>query len=156
LMNKKAAVKIIPHPSFSKVSVALPEIGKFTYEAENFDWLVDSPFEIGNHEELEFEALGIKHRIANYSNEPLRYDREKLLADYKKVVLASHNVFGGNHPSKEYLFIIHHLPGAGGGLEHLNSTTCMTSPNVYSDPARYESFLGLLAHEYFHLWNVKR
>lgn len=156
LMNKKSSVKIIPHPSFAKVAVALPEIGKFTYEAENFDWLVDSPIEIGNHEELEFEALGIKHRIANYSNEPLRYDRDKLIADYKKVVLASHNVFGGKHPSKEYLFIIHHLPGAGGGLEHLNSTTCMTSPNAYSDPARYESFLGLLAHEYFHLWNVKR
>lgn len=156
LMNRKSLVKIIPHASFSKVSVALPEVAKNAFEAENFDLLVDSPFEIGNHEILEFEALGVKHRIANYSLEPLKYDREKLIRDYKRVVIGSHNVFGGKHPCKDYLFIIHHLAAGGGGLEHLNSTTCQTSPQVYQNPARYESFLGLLAHEYFHLWNVKR
>lgn len=156
LMNKKSLIKIIPHASFSKVSVALPEVSKNTFEAENYDLLVDSPFEIGNHEILEFEALGVKHRIANYSAEPLIYDKEKLIRDYKRVVIGSHNVFGGKHPCKDYLFIIHHLAAGGGGLEHLNSTTCQTSPQVYQNPARYESFLGLLAHEYFHLWNVKR
>jgi len=156
LMNKKSLVKIVPHASFEKVSVALPEVSKNAFEAENYDLLVDSPFEIGNHELLEFEALGVKHRIANYSMEPLRYDRAKLIEDYKKVVTGSHNVMGGKHPCKDYLFIIHHLAAGGGGLEHLNSTTCQTSPRVYQDPARYESFLGLLAHEYFHLWNVKR
>lgn len=156
LMNKKSLVKIIPHASFAKVSVALPEVSKNAFEAENYDLLVDSPFEIGNHEILEFEALGVKHRIANYSMEPLNYDRNKLIEDYKKVVIGSHNVMGGKHPCKDYLFIIHHLAAGGGGLEHLNSTTCQTSPLVYQNPARYESFLGLLAHEYFHLWNVKR
>lgn len=156
LMNKKSLVKIIPHASFEKVSVALPEVSKNAFEAENYDLLVDSPFEIGNHEILEFEALGVKHRIANYSMEPLNYDRNKLIEDYKKVVIGSHNVMGGQHPCKDYLFIIHHLAAGGGGLEHLNSTTCQTSPFVYQSPARYESFLGLLAHEYFHLWNVKR
>lgn len=156
LMNKKSLVKIIPHATFEKVSVALPEVSKNAFEAENYDLLVDSPFEIGNHEILEFEALGVKHRIANYSMEPLNYDRNKLIEDYKKVVIASHDVMGGKHPCKDYLFIIHHLASGGGGLEHLNSTTCQTSPRVYENPARYESFLGLLAHEYFHLWNVKR
>ncbi|ADQ16671.1 peptidase M61 domain protein [Leadbetterella byssophila DSM 17132] len=156
LMNKKHLVKIIPHASFSKVSVALPEVSKNAFEAENFDLLVDSPFEIGNHEILEFEALGVKHKIANYSLEPLVYDRAKVIEDYKKIVTASHSIFGGKHPCKEYLFIVHHLPGAGGGLEHLNSTTCMTSPDAYQNPGKYEGFLGLIAHEYFHLWNVKR
>jgi len=157
LMNKKALVKIIPHAGFAKVSVALPEVAKNAFEAENYDLLVDSPFEIGNHEILEFEALGVKHRIANYSMEPLSYDRNRLIEDYKKVVTASHSVFGGKHPCKEYLFIIHHLAsGGGGGLEHLNSTTCQTSTLAYQSPARYEGFLGLLSHEYFHLWNVKR
>jgi predicted metalloprotease with PDZ domain len=156
LMNKKSVVKIIPHQNFKKVSVALPEVAPNTFEAENFDLLVDSPFEIGNQEILEFDALGVKHKIANYSLVPLQYDRAKLIEDYKKIVIASHNVFGGNHPCKEYLFIIHHLPNIGGGLEHLNSTTCQTTPDAYQNPARYESFMGLLAHEYFHLWNVKR
>lgn len=156
LMSKKSVVKIVPHESFKKVSVALPEVAPNTFEAENYDLLVDSPFEIGNQEILEFEALGVKHKIANYSLVPLEYDRQKVIEDYKKIVVASHSVFGGKHPCKEYLFINHHLPNIGGGLEHLNSTTCQTSPDVYQNPARYESFMGLLAHEYFHLWNVKR
>lgn len=156
LVNRKSLVKIIPHASFARVSVALPEVEKNAFEAEDLDLLIDSPFEIGNHEVLEFEALGVKHRIANYSMEPLKYDKDKLIRDYKRVVIGSHNVFGGKHPCKDYLFIIHHLAAGGGGLEHLNSTTCQTSPHIYQNPARYEGFLGLLAHEYFHLWNVKR
>lgn len=156
LMDKKASVRIIPHESFNKVSVALPEIAKNVFEVENFDLLVDSPFEIGNHEELEFEAVGVKHRIANYSVVPLNYNKEELLEDYKKVVTAAHSVFGGKHPSEEYLFIVQHLTAGGGGLEHLNSTTCQTSQQTYTNPFAYRSFLGLLAHEYFHVWNIKR
>lgn len=156
LMDKKCLVKIQPHASFAKVSVALPEVAKNSFEAENYDLLVDSPFEIGNQEILEFEALGVKHTIANYSMEKLNFDEQKVLEDYKKVVEASHSIFGGQHPCKDYLFIIHHLPNIGGGLEHLNSTTCQTSPNAYANQSAYNGFMGLVAHEYFHLWNVKR
>jgi predicted metalloprotease with PDZ domain len=154
--SKMCILKVKPHASFKNISVALPKIEENTFEVENYDLLVDSPIEIGNHEILEFEALGIKHKIANYSNTALIYDKEKLLADYIKVVEASASVVGEKHPCESYLFIIHHLPGIGGGLEHLNSTTCQTSPDVYQNEAKYKSFLGLLAHEYFHLWNVKR
>ncbi len=155
LANKKSHLTIIPHESFSKVSIELPEIGKNKFEVENFDLLVDSPGEVGNHEVLEFEAAGVKHRIANYSNVKLEYDKQKLISDYKKVVEGALSVVG-EHPCKSYLFIIHHLPGIGGGLEHLNSTTCHTTPNAYKTESGYRSFMGLLAHEYFHLWNVKR
>jgi predicted metalloprotease with PDZ domain len=62
----------------------------------------------------------------------------------------------GESPLDRYLFIIHHQPGIGGGLEHLFSTTCHTSPNAYATEASYKGFFGTLAHEYFHLWNVKR
>lgn len=156
LMKERALIKVIPHESFKTVSVALPEIAKNTFEASDFDLIVDSPIEIGNQEILTFESMGVKHTIANYSVEKLIYDKKKVLEDYKKIVEASATVFGGPHPCKEYLFIIHHLPGIGGGLEHLNSTTCQTSPDVYGNSDKYVGFLGLLAHEYFHLWNVKR
>ena len=90
-----------------------------------------------------------------YSNQPLVYDKEKVISAYKKVVNAATEVVG-EHPCEEYLFIIHHLPGIGGGLEHLYSTTCQTSPTAYSSERAFRGFMGLIAHEYFHLWNVKR
>ncbi len=52
--------------------------------------------------------------------------------------------------------MIHQLPGIGGGLEHLNSTTCQTNPDAFSSIADFKNSMGLFAHEYFHLWNVKR
>lgn len=156
LMNQKSALKVIPHQSFEKVSVALPIISKNTFEVENFDILVDSPIEVGNQDVIEFETMGVKHTIANYSLVKLNYDKDQLVSDYKKVVEAAASVVGGVHPCKNYLFIVHHLPGIGGGLEHLNSTTCQTSPEAYETRDKYIGFLGLIAHEYFHLWNVKR
>lgn len=156
MMNEKSILEVVPHKSFSKVSVALPEVSKNSFEVLDFDTLVDSPIEIGNQDIIEFESMGVKHTIANYSLQPLNYDKKQVAADYKKVVEAAATVIGGPHPCKNYLFIIHHLPGIGGGLEHLNSTTCQTSPEAYENRDKYIGFLGLIAHEYFHLWNVKR
>lgn len=153
--NKPASLKIIPFSKWEKVSTALKETGKFTYQIQNLDELIDSPIEIGNHEILTFESMGVKHTIANYSNQKLMYDEKELIETYKKVVEASASVVG-EHPCKEYLFIVHHLPNIGGGLEHLYSTTCQTSPNAYLTDKSFKDFMALIAHEYFHLWNVKR
>ncbi len=155
LMNEKATLTVKPHPSFKKVSTALKNVSGFNYLINSFDELVDSPIEIGNHELLYFEAAGVKHTIAMYSNQPLNYDENEVLDAYKKVVNAATSVVG-EHPCEDYLFIVHHLPGIGGGLEHLNSTTCQTSPAAYSSERAFRGFMGLIAHEYFHLWNVKR
>ncbi|MDP5122054.1 MAG: peptidase M61, partial [Spirosomaceae bacterium] len=155
LMKEKAILTVKPHASFSKVSTAFKNINGFNYEINSFDELVDSPIEIGNQELLYFDAAGVKHTIAMYSNQPLSYDKKEVLAAYKKVVNAATSVVG-EHPCKEYLFIVHHLPGIGGGLEHLYSTTCQTSPAAYASERAFRGFMGLIAHEYFHLWNVKR
>lgn len=156
LLSEKSIVNVIPHKSFSKVSTALEILKNNQFISKDFDTLVDSPIEIGNQEILEFEALGVKHTIANYSIVPLVYDREQVISDYKKVVEAAASIVNEKHPCNNYLFIIHHLPGIGGGLEHMFSTTCHTSPDVYQDATKYLSFMGLIAHEYFHLWNIKR
>ncbi len=155
LMHSESELKINPHESWSTISTALPASGKNIFLVKDFDTLVDSPIEIGNHEVLEFEALGIPHKIAMFTTEKLNYDKEKLLSDYKKLVEAATSVVGES-PLDNYLFIIHHQPGIGGGLEHLFSTTCQTRPQAYDSEKAYKSFFGLLAHEYFHLWNVKR
>ncbi len=156
LMKEPLSVNIQAHSSFKKISVALPEIDKAVFKAENFDLLVDSFFEIGNQDILTFDYQGITHTIANYSVVPLNYDANTVIEAYKKVVKSAHDVIGGTHPCKNYLFVVHHLPNIGGGLEHLNGTTCQTSPDIYQNEDKFTSFLGLIAHEYFHLWNVKR
>ncbi|MFT5886526.1 MAG: putative metalloprotease with PDZ domain [Arcticibacterium sp.] len=155
LMEKPSELKVTPYEKWSVVSTALPETSKNVFTVKDFDTLVDSPIEIGNHEVLEFEALGIPHKIAMYSATKLNYDKEKLLSDYIKLVEATTSVVGES-PLNHYLFIVHHQPGIGGGLEHKFSTTCQTSTGAYSTESAYKGFFALLAHEYFHLWNVKR
>ena len=82
-------------------------------------------------------------------------DSVKFVADVTKLAQETQKVVG-EHPCDHYLFIIHNIQRGTGGLEHLYSTTCSVSRNAYETPKGYQGVLSLLAHEYFHLWNVKR
>ncbi|HEX4950779.1 MAG TPA: PDZ domain-containing protein [Blastocatellia bacterium] len=124
------------------------------FHAPNYDILVDSPTEIGTHKLLAFDALGKRHRIALWGE--AKYNEDTLKRDFAKIVEAGAAVFGSTLPYDHYTFIIHLQPGIGGGLEHLNSTTCQASPDAFLTADSYRQFLSLIAHEYFHLWNVKR
>lgn len=124
------------------------------YSAPNYDILVDSPTEIGTHKLIEFIALGKPHRIAIYGAG--NYDEAKLKEDFTKIVEQGAAIFGGL-PYDHYTFIVQLQPGlTNSGLEHLNSTTCQAPPNTFRPQSSYAKFLDLIAHEYFHLWNVKR
>jgi len=85
------------------------------------------------------------------------FDQAKLIADYTKIIESETKIFG-EQPCKRYVFIVHNLErGKGsGGLEHKNSCTVQVYKNAYENEKEYSDFLGLVAHEYFHLWNVKR
>ena len=151
---------IIPHSSFKTITAPLAEASDGfsndnkakTFVFDNFDHLADSPIEIGNQETFTFNAAGVKHNVAIYG--PGNYDIEKLKIDMAKIVEATTAVFGQN-PNKEYWFIIHNTDSRGGGLEHMNSTTLNVNRWTYG-PEDYIGFLYLVAHEYFHVWNVKR
>src|SRR5690606_31125243 len=80
---------------------------------------------------------------------------EKLKHDFKIIIEECTRIFGIN-PNKRYVFIVHNYKNGRGGLEHLNSTVLMAVRNGYTNPRVYSNFLGLVAHEYFHLWFVKR
>lgn len=157
LKNAASKIAIRPYEGWNSISTGLKKVAdtENTYYAPDYDTVVDSPIEIGKHKVLNFDIQNIPHSIAMYSNGPIEYDEAKVLDAYKKVTEAASTVVG-EHPCKDYTFIIHHLPGIGGGLEHLNSTTCQTSPLAYSTDAGFKGFMSLIAHEYFHLWNVKR
>ena len=157
LKNTPHNLTIIPFKEWKKISTSLPVMpidGKskgFQYQAPNYDILVDSPVEIGNQDTFDFTAAGVLHHVAMYGKG--NYEIETLKTDMAKVVEACTDVFGEN-PNKEYTFIIHNI-NHGGGLEHLSSTTLQADRWTYTGGA-YKGFLSLVAHEYFHLWNVKR
>lgn len=155
MIDHPAEVTVIPHANWSKVSTGLDAVdGKpYTYRAANFDILFDSPIEVGNQDVFTFEAAGVHHEIAMVGGG--NYDKERLKTDCTTIVEASTAIFGVN-PNKRYVFIVHNYQSGGGGLEHLNSTVLGASRNGYQTERSYVGFLGLVAHEYFHLWHVKR
>jgi predicted metalloprotease with PDZ domain len=152
-------LEIIPYYEFKVISTALPlstisisSDGSKVFDFLNYDHLVDCPIEIGNQVEFQFMASGVKHTVAMYGDG--NFDVDKLKVDMPKVIEAETQVFGEN-PNKDYLFIVHNVVDGQGGLEHMNSTTLSVNRWSYSG-ADYLGFLNLVAHEYFHLWNVKR
>lgn len=154
-LDHPAEIAIIPHAGWSTVSTGLePVEGKsFTYAAPNFDILFDSPIEVGNQDVFTFMAAGVLHEVAMVGGG--NYDIDRLIADFTAIIEEATRIFGVN-PNKRYVFIVHHYQSGGGGLEHLNSTVLGATRNGYTNARVYTSFLGLVAHEYFHLWHVKR
>jgi predicted metalloprotease with PDZ domain len=158
-------------PDVWKVATGLPAVlgQKNTFHAENFDILYDSPFEASNFKTLVFNVKGIPHRIVIDGEG--NYDPERMRLDVQKIVETQATLMG-EIPYRDYTFILHLRSNAGGGLEHLNSTALgyprfgfrirsgeratSAAPNATETERDYRGFLSLVAHEFFHLWNVKR
>lgn len=140
---------------WTKISTGLaPVEGQaHRYYAPDFDILFDSPFEIGNQDTWKFEAEGIPHEMAMVGTGS--YNKEQLSQDISKIVAEETRIWGSN-PNDRYVIITHNYQSAHGGLEHLNSTILASARNAYSNSIGYANYLSLVAHEYFHLWNVKR
>ena len=151
-LNKRHVVEIALPSQWKTISTPLQkESGK--YVAQTYDELVDSPFLLGNQHEFGFVASGVEHIVA--MNGEGNYDEERLKVDMAKVVTACTSVIGEN-PNKKYVFFVLNTEDRGGGLEHAASCVLQVNRWTYRDEKSYIGFLGLVAHEYFHLWNVKR
>jgi predicted metalloprotease with PDZ domain len=150
-LGAASTVKVNPYADW-KVATGLPRVDGQTnvFRAENFDVLYDSPFEIGNYKEFNFTVQGKPHRYVIDGDG--NYNAQKIVRDTTKIIEAAFAIFG-ELPYDDYTFILN-LRG-GGGLEHLNSTALQWGRNGFSGN-RHNEFIGLVAHEYFHLWNVKR
>jgi predicted metalloprotease with PDZ domain len=148
------------------------------YRADNYDALVDCPVEMGTFWSGSFEACGIPHRfvVAGVSES---FDGQKLLADTQAICEAEIRFWHGDSnkaknsanpvPFKNYLFMLNAVHDGYGGLEHRNSTALICTrkdlprlerqtlaPATHKQPEGYTVLLGLISHEYFHSWNVKR
>ncbi|MHB8206753.1 M61 family metallopeptidase [Mucilaginibacter sp.] len=155
MLNQPSTIHIVPFGGWDKVSTSLDMVNNdpFTVHAPNYDILFDSPIEVGNQDVFGFDAAGVHYQVAMYGGG--NYDKEKLKTDMSKIVEQETAVYGEN-PNKHYVFIVHNFLRGGGGLEHLSSTVLGASRDAYGTPHGYQNFLSLVAHEHFHLWNVKR
>jgi len=117
----------------------------FTTEAKTYDELVDGPMEIGKFEE--FELAGVPGRVTVVIHGD-NWKRKKVEEDLKRICQYELKLMEGA-PFVRFTFILHIGKGSGGGgMEHADSTAI----GVPSD----EYLPGVAAHEFFHLWNVKR
>ncbi len=141
------------------VDVRPPGFG--SYRAQSYEELVDHPVEMGTFELVEWAAGGVPHQMAVTGR--ARFDKERLQKDCAAVCAEHIRMLGGSSPVQRYLFLTTALGEGYGGLEHKDSAALLckrddlpkeTTPKEPGDG--YRGFLGLVSHEYFHLWNVKR
>ena len=148
-------VKIVPpKPDWRVTTPLLPIPGEAnTFKAKDFDTLVDSPFEIGTQRLYDFEVLGKPHQLAIWGQG--NADPERIIEDTKKIIQVEAELYEGL-PYERYLFLLHLSAGGFGGLEHKDSCSLNYPRLAFRAKDRYNRFMQLVAHEFFHLWNVKR
>ena len=124
------------------------------YLAEDFDTLVDSPIILGNSVRREFTYANKRHAVV-FEGDTAYVDADRATADTQKIVEASARVMGGRVDYPHYAFL-NMIVEAGGGLEHKNSFLVMANRFTTRTRRSYIGYLALVAHEYFHNWNIKR
>jgi predicted metalloprotease with PDZ domain len=141
-------------------AVTVDAAGFGTYRAADYEEALDHPFELGEFQTVDFSAGGVPHRfVLSGRCEP---DTVRLAADAARICTAQRALFGNEPALDQYLFLTRVVGSGYGGLEHRASTALICARNDLPRPGmngmsrEYRAFLGLVSHEYFHLWNVKR
>ena len=148
-------VRIEPAAGWKSVQTAMMPIAGSAnaFRAEDFDTIIDTPIVIGNPVTREFSVDGKKHVVV-FEGDTALIDADRAVADVQKIVMAGKNVMG-SLPYPHYYFITM-VTEQSGALEHKNSYLGMTGRYATRTRGAYMGWLGTLAHEYFHAWNVKR
>jgi len=142
----------LPAP-WNTSATGLSEIGPHHYLAPDYDTLVDSPIIAGNPSVYRFEVDGIPHALVNVGEDGM-WDGPRSAADTERIVRHFRDMWG-SLPYTKYVFL-NLITEAGGGLEHRNSVCMMAARWATSTRHSYLDWLSLVAHEFFHVWNVKR
>ena len=131
-----------------------------SYRAAGYEEALDHPFELGAFRSVDFTADGIPHAFVLSGR--CEVDAARLAADASKVCAAQRALFDHEPKLDRYLFLTRVVGAGYSGLEHRASSALICSrndlprPGATGMPREYRGFLGLVSHEYFHLWNVKR
>lgn len=124
-----------------------------TFGALNYDILVDSPIEIGDHFVGRYELFGAVHEVAITGETDLPHE---WIVDRTMEIVEKGMDLWESIPYDRYVFILHMLPGEYGGLEHARAQVSVFDGGRLTELASVRKFLALVTHEYFHTWNVKR
>ncbi len=135
-------------PETWKTAIELEE-REGVYTAESYDRLIDTPVHLSDFKETSFEHAGKRIRLVLYSPSE-EHDLEALRREAEQIVSAATDLMG-DVPFPSYTFVYHFTGDGGGGMEYRNGTS------IYA-PSKCQScgVSELTAHEFFHLWNVKR
>ncbi|WP_052668344.1 M61 family metallopeptidase [Nitriliruptor alkaliphilus] len=151
-------VTLPPVPEGHRVWSLLPDgDAPHTSVADDRDHLVDSAFEVGDHPSVDFEVAGVPHTFvwAGHGGRP--HDHlDRVAADARAIGEAAVALFDGELPVERYTFLCTAWDTGGGGLEHRDGAVLQIPVRVFTDDDLYARFQSLIAHEYLHLWNVKR
>ncbi len=144
-------------------AVKVDAAGRGTYEAAGYDELVDHPVELGRFWRGQFSACGVAHEFVVAGALP-DFDGERLMKDSQRICEAQIRFWHGRKkpPFDRYVFLLNVIEDGHGGLEHRASTALIASRRDLPQAGKtemtdgYANLLGLISHEYFHTWNVKR
>jgi predicted metalloprotease with PDZ domain len=151
--NGPMAVRFSQIPEGWRIATPLASMSENRFGAESYDRMVDSPVEIGSFREADFDEGGAHYRVV-VDAESADYDMEKIAAMLHKIVAAATS-WMDDRPFDTYMFLYHFPKGpAGGGMEHSYSTAIEVNADVIARAP--EVLASVTAHEFFHLWNVKR
>ncbi|ODB96388.1 M61 family metallopeptidase [Candidatus Thiodiazotropha endoloripes] len=145
--------------AFSMKPESIDDQGFGTYQADDYEALIDCPGEIGDYSESQFEVAGCNHRFVVSGVK--RFDHENLCLHLARICEKQVELFG-DLPVQDYLFMLRVVEDGYGGLEHKNSTSLifprddLPAQRDRKISSGYRRLLALCSHEYFHLWNVKR
>jgi len=149
--GRAAEVKFLI-PAGWKIATLLDEEGE-QFLAPNYDALVDSPAEAGQFQEYTFSQNGGTYRVVVHADLN-DYSPDRLLASLRKITAIETSLMH-DVPFSRYMFILHFPRQAGGGgMEHRNGAAITVSAAQVRD--HWENLEDVAAHEFFHLWNVKR
>ncbi len=150
-------IQIITPPHFTcwQITTPLPRIAEQppTFLAPDFDTLVDSPFEIGEQQIFDFSVQGKNHQLVIYGEGNIVPN--KIIPSMEKIIEEEAKIFGGL-PYNHYIFLLHLSGDSYGGLEHKYCCSLIYPRLGFHQTEKKERFLQLVAHEFFHLWNIKR
>ena len=169
-------VELLGVPRGWQVATSLPAVrvdaaGRGVYQASDYDELVDHPVEMGRFWRGKFVASGVPHELVVAGALP-DFDGARLLADTQRICESEIRFWHGatvrragtqaRLPFERYVFMLNVVEDGHGGLEHRASTALIASRRDLPQRDKgdtsdgYANLLGLISHEYFHTWNVKR
>lgn len=154
LADRPVTLRVLK-PENWKVATGLEKTAEpDVFKASCYDNLVDCPTEIGMFSSYDFQIEGKPHHIALYGLKD--FDAAFIVPDIARIVQACYELFG-SLPYRDYTFIYHLIDRERrSGVEHANSTAIIFSQKDFLARRNYDDFLNVTAHEYFHLWNIKR